>query len=359
MPGSFTCRTLFDLAAKQQRADEINVQMAAPGFWDNQEKAQGLVGELRRLSLAIKPIREMQSAAEDMKVLIEFAEEDDSGSSVAELKGTVETLKTQIAAVELRAMLSRPEDSCNVYLSIQAGEGGTDASDWAAMLLRMYQRWAEDNKYECEVLEISEAEEAGIRSATIVLRGDYAYGYLKGEVGVHRLIRMSPFDAAGRRQTSFAAVDCIPELDDDVDINIDWDEDVREDVFRASGAGGQKVNKTSSAIRLTHLATNTVVQCQNERSQHKNRAIAQKMLTAKLYQMEVDRRDAEIAAKRGQKSRIGFGGETIRSYVMAPQQYVKDARTNFMVGNPTKVLDGDLNPFIEDYLRYSIGRDSE
>jgi len=331
--------------------------MTGPGFWDNHDKAQALVTELRRISMALKPLKEIQAAAEDLKVLMEFADEDDSGESLAELETALKALEEKVAAVELQAMLSRPEDACGCYLSIQAGEGGTDASDWAAMLLRMYQRWAEENGFECEILELSEAEEAGIRSATIALRGDYAYGYLKGEVGVHRLIRMSPFDSAGRRQTSFAAVDVIPELEDDVEIDIDWENDVREDVFRASGAGGQKVNKTSSAIRLTHIPTNTVVQCQNERSQHKNRAIAQKMLTAKLYQMEQDRRDAELAAKRGQKSRIGFGGETIRSYVMAPQQYVKDARTNLSVGNPTRVLDGDLNPFIESYLRYSIGKD--
>ena len=329
--------------------------MAEPGFWDNQEKAQALVSELRRLSLAIKPLKEMVSAADDLRVLMEFADEDPSGESEAELQRAQKSLANKVAAMELQAMLSKPEDALNVYLSIQAGEGGTDASDWAGILLRMYQRWAEEKGYECELLEMSEAEEAGIRSATIAIRGDYAFGYLKGEIGVHRLIRISPFDSAGRRQTSFAAVDAIPEFDDDLEIEIDWESDVREDVFRASGAGGQKVNKTSSAIRLTHLSTNTVVQCQNERSQHKNRAIARKMLTAKLYQMEQDRRDAETAAKRGQKSRIGFGGETIRHYVMAPQQYVKDARTGYTSGNPLKVLDGNLDPFIEAFLRYSIG----
>src|SRR4029077_12364770 len=267
--------------------------MAAPGFWDNPPAAQELVAQLRRLTLEIKPLKELQSAADDLGVLMEFAVEDKTGGSTRELAGAADALTEKLAAVELQAMLSRPEDAFGAYLSVQAGEGGTDASDWAAMLLRMYQRWAEDNGYQTELLDISEAEEAGIRSAALAVRGDYAFGHLKGEVGVHRLIRISPFDAAGRRQTSFAAIDLVPELNDDVNIEIDWDKDVREDVFRASGAGGQKVNKTSSAIRLTHTATNTVVQCQNERSQHKNRAIAQKMLIAKLYQIEQDKRDAE------------------------------------------------------------------
>ena len=330
--------------------------MTAPGFWDNASKAQELVDAMRRLTREIKPLKELQSAADDLGVLVEFAAEDKTGASTRELTEAVESATAKVAAAELQAMLSRPEDICGAYLSVQAGEGGTDASDWAAMLLRMYQRWAEDNGYQTEMLDLSEAEEAGIRSATLAVRGDYAFGHLRGEVGVHRLIRISPFDAAGRRQTSFAAIDLVPELDDDVNIEIDWDKDVREDVFRASGAGGQKVNKTSSAIRLTHVATNTVVQCQNERSQHKNRAIAQKMLIAKLYQIEQDKRDAEQAAKRGEKTKIGFGGGTIRTYELNPTQRVKDHRTLHVSNNPSRVLDGDLKPFIEAYLREQIGK---
>ncbi len=330
--------------------------MAAPGFWDNASAAQQLVAELRRLTLEIKPLKELQSAADDLAVLMEFAIEDKTGGSTRELVQVVDGLTQKLATVELQAMLSKPEDFCGAYLSVQAGEGGTDASDWAAMLLRMFQRWAEDNGFTTELLDMSEAEEAGIRSATLAIRGDYAFGHLRGEVGVHRLIRISPFDAAGRRQTSFAAIDLVPELNDDTTIEIDWDKDVREDVFRASGAGGQKVNKTSSAIRLTHLATNTVVQCQNERSQHKNRAIAQKMLIAKLYQIEQDKRDADLAAKRGEKTKIGFGGGTIRTYELNPTQRVKDHRTLCVSNNPGRVLDGDLKPFIEAYLREQIGK---
>lgn len=330
--------------------------MAGAGFWDNQTKAQELVTELRGLTLALKPLKEIQSAADDLNVLLEFAAEDASGDSTAELSQAVESLDKQLAAVELQAMLSQPEDSCNAFLSVQAGEGGTDASDWAAMLLRMYQRWAEDRGYKTEIVDESEAEEAGIRSATIEIHGDYAFGYLKGEIGIHRLIRISPFDANARRQTSFAAVDLIPELEDDSAIDVNWEQDVREDVFRSSGAGGQKVNKTSSAIRLTHLPTNTVVQCQNERSQHKNRALARKMLVAKLYHMQREKQEAEQAAKRGEKPKIGFGGGTARTYTLHPQQLVKDHRTSHTATNPGKVLDGDIDPFIESYLRWQIGK---
>ncbi len=333
--------------------------MEASNFWDNQEKAQALVNELRQLTSVLKPLKELKGAVDDIQVLEEFLQADPTEANQAEVDNAKRALDQQMEVLELQSMLSGSMDKYNVYLSVQAGEGGTDASDWAAMLLRMYARWAELKGYEVEEIELSEAEEAGIRSATILIKGDNAFGYMRSEVGVHRLIRMSPFDAAGRRQTSFAAIDTTPDLDDDVNIEVDWDEEVREDVFRAGGAGGQKVNKTSSAIRLTHLPTNTVVQCQNERSQHKNRAIARKMLVSRLFQREQEKRDAEVAAKRGLKSRIGFGGETIRHYVMAPQQYVKDARTGLTVGNPTKVLDGDIDPFIESFLRDQMGKETE
>lgn len=329
--------------------------MAAVGFWDDQKSAQKLVAEMQRLKLTIDPLAQLTTGADDMSVLIEFAEADDPDSE-AELVRTCESLGEKVGAVELQAMMSGSEDGCNAYVAIQAGEGGTDSSDWAEMLMRMYLRWAEQREFKAELLEISEAEEAGIRNATILIKGDYSYGYLRGETGNHRLIRISPFDSAGRRHTSFAAVDISPELDDNFEVDIDWDKDVREDTYRASGAGGQHVNKTDSAVRLTHIPTGEVTQCQNERSQHKNRATARKMMSARLYQLNVEKREAEIAAKRGQKSKIGFGGETVRNYVLHPDQYAKDARTSMKVGNVNSVLDGGLDPFLESFLRYSIGQ---
>lgn len=330
--------------------------MAGPNFWNNQESAQSYVTELRRLKTVVKPLGVLLRGIDDIQVLEEFAAEDDSGSSIDEIRQLVATLSTDLEAAELQAAMSRPEDACGAYLAVQAGEGGTDAADFAEMLMRMYLRWAENRGFPTEIIYRSDGEEAGIRNATIHIKGDYAFGFLRGEMGNHRLVRMSPFNAAGSRQTSFAAVDVSPDLGDEISIDIDWDKDVREDKMRAQGAGGQHVNKTESAIRLTHIESGVVVFCQNERSQHQNRALARKMLTAKLYQIEQDRRDAEQAARRGLKSKIGFGGGTIRHYVLQPQQFVKDERTELKTNNPYEVLDGALDPFIESYLRWSIGQ---
>jgi peptide chain release factor 2 len=349
--------TLFDYDTKLKQADAINEKMAASGFWDDGEKAQKLVGELRQLTASLKPLKELISEGDDLGVLLEFAEADDTGASDADLKQALTAIDPKIDAVELQATMADPSDICGAYVAVQAGEGGTDSADWAEMLLRMYQRWAETKGYETELLEESPAEEAGIRNATLAVRADYAFGMLKGETGNHRLIRISPFDSAGRRHTSFAAVDVTPAIDDETVIDVDFANDVREDTFRAGGAGGQHVNKTSSAIRLTHLPTNVVVQCQNERSQHKNRAMARKMLIAKLYQLDREKKAAETAARRGQKSKIGFGGETIRNYVLHPEQFVKDTRTGYKTGNPMAVLNGDIDPIIEEYLRWSIAKD--
>lgn len=352
----FIFETVFDLENREQQLQEAEDRMAAADFWDNQETAQATVAEMQRLKAAVEPVKKMLAAGDDMRVLMEFAEEDPD--SAAELQTAAEDLQTQVDSVELQATMSEPEDSCAAYVQIQAGEGGTDSADWALMLMRMYVRWGERRGFKVEEIDISEGEEAGIRNATLLIKGDYVFGYLKGETGNHRLIRISPFDSAGRRHTAFAAVDISPELDDNCEIEIDWDRDVREDTYRAGGAGGQHVNKTDSAVRLTHVS-GVVVQCQNERSQHKNRATARKMLQAKLYQLEIEKRDAELAAKRGDKSKIGFGGTTVRNYVLHPDQYVKDARTGTKVGNPQPVLDGDIDTFLEAFLRWQLAGASQ
>ena len=331
--------------------------MVAPGFWDHPEKAQTLMAEFRPLKALVGKLEDMLQGSEDLQVLLEFAEEEDSSETDQEIQQTCERLSGQLEQLELQTLLGQPEDALNAYVTVQAGEGGTDAADWADMLLRMYLRWAEKNELQAELLERTDAEEAGIRHATILLKGDYASGYLKGESGVHRLVRMSPFNSAGKRQTAFAAVDITPEIDDSINIEVDWDKDVEEDTMRAGGAGGQHVNKTESAIRLTHVPTGTVVRCQNERSQHQNRASARKMLLAKLYRLEIEKRENEVSAKRGEKSKIGFGGETIRNYVLQPDQFVKDTRTELKTTNPLTVLDGEVDPFLEAYLKWSVAKE--
>ena len=327
--------------------------MAQPGFWDHQEKAQETVAELKSLTALIKPLTELTGASDDVQVMLEMGDED--AEIAAELPKELDRLETRLEELELKALLDGPHDACNALLSINARDGGVDANDWAEMLLRMYIQWAQKQGYETEVLDRQDNEEAGISNATIAVRGPMAYGYLKGETGMHRLVRISPFNAEGKRQTSFAAIDVSPEISESVEIDL-RDEDIREDVFRASGAGGQHVNKTSSAIRLTHLPTGIVVQCQNERSQHKNRATALKMLRARLARLEEEKREAEQAAKYQSQAKTGFGSQ-IRNYFLHPDQRVKDARTGYLVGNFQSVLDGNLQGFLDAFLRWRVGKE--
>jgi peptide chain release factor 2 len=326
--------------------------MAEPGFWDNQEKAQATIAELKSLGAILKPLDEAVAAAADLAALVEMAAEDES--LAAELPGELDRLEQMVAQLELKGLLSGPFDSKGAIMTIHARDGGTDANDWAEMLLRMYIQWAQKNDYTIEILDRQDDDVAGIQSAALAIRGPMAYGYLKGETGMHRLVRSSPFNAEGKRQTSFAAIDVSPEVNDAVEIEI-RDEDVREDVFRASGAGGQHVNKTSSAIRLTHLPTNIVVQCQNERSQHKNRATAIKMLRARLARLEEEKREAAQAAKYQEKAKTGFGSQ-IRSYFLHPDQRVKDTRTGYYMGSFQSVLDGNIQGFLDAYLRWRVGQ---
>ena len=326
--------------------------MAAAGFWNNQESAQEIVTELKSLKALLKPLDEVAQGADDLAAMIEMSEEDEGFA--AEVPGQLEVLEKALEVLEVKALLSGRFDQNAAILSINARDGGTDANDWAEMLLRMYINWAQAGGFKAEFIDRQENEEAGINSASIIIRGTMAYGFLKGEAGMHRLVRISPYNSEGKRQTSFAAVDVAPEVSDAVDVEL-RDEDIREDVFRASGAGGQHVNKTSSAIRLTHLPTGIVVQCQNERSQHKNRATALKMLRSRLARVEEEKREAEQAARYNEMPKTGFGSQ-IRNYFLHPDQRVKDARTGYLVGNFNSVLDGNIQGFLDAYLRWRVGR---
>jgi peptide chain release factor 2 len=338
------------LPSKKSQLQKLENKMSREGFWDNPDSAQSVVSQLSALKSIIEPVEELHREVEDLQELFELAAAESDQEEFRQLEDDLESLIKKCEQIELAGLLSRPEDMKNCFLSIHAGAGGTESCDWANMLLRMYARYFEANKYDCKELDITPGEEAGIRSITLRVSGPFAFGKLSCETGVHRLVRISPFDANKRRHTSFAAVDCIPEFEDDIDIEINED-DIRTDFYRASGAGGQHVNKTSSAVRITHEPTGIVVQCQNERSQHNNRAQAMKMLKAKLYMLEQQKRDQEIAKLYGNKGEIAWGNQ-IRSYVLQPYQMIKDHRTNFQVGNVEAVLDGNIDGFIESYLRH-------
>jgi peptide chain release factor 2 len=326
--------------------------MAAPNFWDNQEKAQAIIAKMKPINGMLKPFEDLQTQMGDLQALAELCEEDASLES--ELAGSLAGLEKKMEDFELRAMLSGPADANNAYLRIQAGTGGTEACDWAQMLQRMYTRWAERNGFEVELIDELPNEEAGIRSATLHIKGEYAFGYLQSEAGVHRLVRISPFDAQARRQTSFAAVDVLPEIDDTIEIEI-RPEDLRRDTFRSGGPGGQHQNKTESGVRFTHIPTGIAAESRTERSQHKNADNAMKLLKARLYQVEMQKRVAEVERLYDEKGEVSFGSQ-IRNYVMQPYTLVKDVRTETETAQIMPVLDGDLEMFIQAYLRYKAAR---
>lgn len=340
---------IFDVDGVQEQLAELDRRMAAPGFWDDPQASAPVLRERRLLERRQRTVTSLEESAGDLTAWRELLAE---GEADAEATAFAAQLARDLDRLELELKLSGPDDDKNALLAINAGAGGTESQDWAEMLLRMYVRWAEQHDCEAELLDRLDGEEAGIKSATLAVRGAHAFGYLKGEAGVHRLVRISPFDSQSRRHTSFASVAVYPEIDDEVQVEID-DNDLRIDTFRASGAGGQHVNKTESAVRITHLPTNIVVSCQNERSQHKNRATAMRILKARLYDLETRRRDEEREKKSGEKKEIAWGSQ-IRSYVLQPYRMVKDHRTGEEVGDADRVLDGGIDPFIEAWLKDRI-----
>jgi peptide chain release factor 2 len=326
--------------------------MAAPDFWDDNAAAQKVIGELNALRKQVETLEGLQAAYDDLEVMVELAQEEDDESLLPEIAEHLAKLKEQLAQFGLELLLNGPYDKNNAIVEIHPGAGGTESQDWASMLLRMYTRWAEDKGYVVETLDYQPGEEAGIKSVTLLIKGHNAYGYLKAEKGVHRLVRISPFDAAGRRHTSFVSVDVIPEMDDDVEIEI-RPEDLRIDTYRSSGAGGQHVNKTESAVRITHLPTGIVVTCQSERSQIQNRERAMKILKARLLELKRQEQEKQLAELRGEQKEIAWGNQ-IRSYVFHPYSLVKDHRTGVEVGNVQAVMDGEIDVFIDAYLRQQV-----
>jgi peptide chain release factor 2 len=324
--------------------------MGAPGFWDDPSQSAPILQRRRALERQVDLLNRLREQADDLEAWGELVSEGEADSEVIQF---LDSLEKELDRYELRLMLSGPDDDKNALVGIHPGAGGTESQDWAEMLLRMYLRYAEQSGWEVELLDRQEGDEAGIKSATLAVRGAYAYGYLRSEAGVHRLVRISPFDAQSRRHTSFASVDVYPEVDDDVEIEIE-DKDLRVDTYRASGAGGQHVNKTESAVRITHEPTGIVVSCQNERSQIKNRATAMKLLRARLYDLEMRKREEERAVREDEKMDIAWGSQ-IRSYVLHPYRMIKDHRTSFEMGDTDRVLDGGLDPFIEAWLRSRMG----
>ena len=341
----------FDYPVKKDRLEEVTRLSEAPDFWNDAARAQELGRERKALEDVVLVLDRVAAGLKDAGELFGMAREENDDDTLLAVQADLETIERDVAQLEFRRMFSNPADPSNCFLDIQAGAGGTEACDWASMLLRQYLKYAERKGFKAELLEESEGDVAGIKSASIKIEGDHAYGYLRTETGVHRLVRKSPFDSSGGRHTSFASVFVYPEVDDSIEIDIN-PADLRIDTYRASGAGGQHINKTDSAVRITHLPTNIVVQCQNDRSQHKNRAEAMSMLKSRLYEAELRKRQAEQDKLEAGKSDVGWGHQ-IRSYVL-DQSRIKDLRTNVEASNTQKVLDGDLDPFIEASLKQGV-----
>jgi peptide chain release factor 2 len=342
---------IFDYDAKKERLEEVNAELEQPDVWNEPERAQALGKERSSLEVIVNTLNQMAQGLEDVQGLLDLAVEAEDEETFNDAIAELDVLEVKLGELEFRRMFSGEYDSADCYIDLQAGSGGTEAQDWASMLMRMYLRWAEAKGFKTEIIEESEGEVAGLKSATIRVSGDYAFGWLRTETGVHRLVRKSPFDSGGRRHTSFSSAFIYPEVDDDIDIEIN-PADLRIDVYRASGAGGQHVNRTESAVRITHIPTGTVTQCQNDRSQHKNKDQAMKQMKAKLYELEMQKKNAEKQAAEDNKSDIGWGSQ-IRSYVLDDSR-IKDLRTGVETRNTQAVLDGDLDRFIEASLKAGL-----
>ena len=349
--GRTSCGGIFDLDSRRARLEELERLSADPALWQDRDRAQKLLREKRGLERDLAYEAATQELESDAAVLLELAEQERDDETAREAIERLDELEARLEESELRRMLSGDQDGLGAIVSINAGAGGTEACDWAEMLYRMYLRWCERRGYAVQEIDLQEGEEAGIKNITFTVEGEYAIGYLRSENGIHRLVRISPFDAQKRRHTSFASFLAIPAIGDDIEVEID-EKDLRIDTFRAGGAGGQHVNRTDSAVRITHNPTGIVVQCQNERSQHKNKATAMKVLKSRLFDLATEEHRAEIENLAGEKKQIGFGSQ-IRSYTLHPSQRVKDHRTGTEIGNAQRVLDGDLDPLIRSYLLQS------
>jgi peptide chain release factor 2 len=356
LPASLTSGGDFDLAHDETRIAELEEQSGAPGFWDNAEEARTLMQELASARERVETWGALERSVRDAAEIIELAQAEGDDSVAESAAADIDAAERRLTELEFQLQLSGPYDARNAILAVHAGAGGTDSQDWADMLLRMYLRWAERKGYSTEILDLTEGEEAGIKSATVEIRGRYGFGYLQSERGVHRLVRLSPFNSASARQTSFAKVEVMPEVEEVGEIQVS-DDDIRVDVYRSSGAGGQNVQKNSTAVRITHIPTGIVVTCQNERSQGRNKESAMKVLEARLLELELNRQEEEKARLKGQHVDVSFGSQ-IRNYVLHPYKMVKDVRTDFETSDTTAVLDGEIDGFIEAYLKSRVGEES-